>query len=113
MRIKKGDTVVVISGKNKYQLDKKGNKVRVTGTVIEVNHKDETVKVQGVNMVKKHLKPTQTNQSGSIVETEAPIHVSNVAILDPKTNEPTRVYYSVDDKGNKVRVTKKSNTVLK
>ena len=113
MKIKKGDTVVVISGKNKYQLDKKGNKVRTTGTVIEVNHKDETVKVQGVNMIKKHVKPSQTNQTGSIVETEGSIHVSNVMILDPKKNVPTRVYYSVDDKGNKVRVTKKSGTVLK
>ena len=113
MKIKKGDTVVVISGKNKYQLDKKGNKVRVTGTVIAVDHKNETVTVQGVNKVKKHLKPTQQNQTGSIVEQEAPIHVSNVMILDPKKNEPTRVYYSTDDKGNKVRVTRKSGTVLK
>ena len=113
MNIKKGDTVVVISGKDKYQIDNKGNKTLRTGKVIKANPRENTVVVEGVNKVKKHLKPTQMNQSGSIVEVEAPINVSKVAILDPKTNTPTRVSIQLDENGKKVRVTKKSGTVLK
>ncbi len=113
MNIKKGDTVVVISGKDKYQIDNKGNKTLRTGKVIKANPRENTVVVEGVNKVKKHLKPTQMNQSGSIVEVEAPINACKVAILDPKTNTPTRVSIKLDENGNKVRVTKKSGTVLK
>jgi large subunit ribosomal protein L24 len=112
MLIKQGDTVVVISGKNKYTVDKKGNKTLTTGKVLKVNPSEETVVVEGVNKVKKHLKPTQQNQSGSIVEVEAPIHASKVMLLDPKKNVPTRVSIEVKD-GKKVRVTKKSGTILK
>ncbi len=112
MQIKKGDTVVVTTGKDKYTTDKKGNKVPTTGKVIAVYPKEDRVVVEGVNKIKKHQKPTQQNQSGSIVEKEAPIHVSNVMILDPKTNTPTRVGVKVNADGTKVRVTKKSGTVL-
>ncbi len=113
MNIKKGDTVVVISGADKYQIDNKGNKTLKSGKVLKANPKDNTVVVEGVNKVKKHVKPTQANQTGSIVEVEAPINVSKVAILDPKKNVPTRVSVKIDENGNKVRVTKKSGTILK
>jgi large subunit ribosomal protein L24 len=113
MIIKKGDTVVVISGKDKYQIDNKGNKTLKSGKVLKANPKDNTVVVEGVNKVKKHVKPTQANQTGSIVEVEAPIAACKVAILDPKKNVPTRVSYTTDKDGNKVRVTKKSGTILK
>ena len=112
MQIKAGDTVVVIAGKDKFTKDKKGNLVPTTGKVIKVLPKQNKVIVEGVNKVKKHLKPTQTNQTGSIQEQEAPIDASNVMILDPKKNVPTRVGYTTNDKGVKVRVTKKSGTVL-
>lgn len=113
MQIKTGDTVVVIAGKNKFTVDKKGNKVQTTGKVLKVFPAENKVLVEGVNLVKKHLKPTQQNQSGSIVEVEAPIHASNVAILDPKTKTPTRISYVVKEDGTKVRVTKKSGSELK
>ena len=113
MQIKTGDTVVVIAGKNKFTVDKKGNKVQTTGKVLKVFPAENKVLVEGVNKVKKHLKPTQQNQSGSIVEVEAPIHASNVMILDPKKKIPTRISYVVKEDGTKVRVTKKSGTELK
>ena len=112
MQIKAGDTVVVIAGKDKYTQDKKGNLIPTTGKVLKVFPKENKVLVEGVNKVKKHLKPTQTNQSGSISEQEAPIDASNVMILDPKMNVPTRVGYTTNAKGAKVRVTKKSGTIL-
>ncbi|MFI3329422.1 MAG: 50S ribosomal protein L24 [bacterium] len=116
MKIKAGDTVVVTTGKDRLSKDKKGNLVPTTAKVLKVYPKTDRVLVEGVNKVKKHQKPTQQNQTGSIVEMEAPIHVSNVMLLDPKTNVPTRVGYTTvkgkDGKETKVRVAKKSNTVL-
>ncbi len=116
MQIKAGDTVVVIAGKNKFTTDKKGNKVPTTAKVLSVFPKTNRVLVEGVNKIKKHQKPTQQNQSGSIVETEAPIHASNVMILDPKSNVATRIGYTTvtgkDGKSKKVRITKKSGTIL-
>ena len=113
MLIKTGDTVVVIAGKNKFTVDKKGNKTLTTGKVLKAFPKTNKVLVEGVNIVKKHVKPNQAQASGSIVEVEAPINVSKVAILDPKKNVPTRVSIKIDENGNKVRVTKKSGTILK
>lgn len=98
MHIKKEDTVIVISGKDK------GKK----GRVIAAFPKDHRVLVEGVNMVKKHAKPSLQNQQGGILNQEAPIHASNVMIVDPKTGEPTRVGFKVLDNGKKVRVAKKS-----
>jgi large subunit ribosomal protein L24 len=101
MLIKKGDKVQVITGKDKGK----------TGVVLAALPKKDRVIVEGVNMVKKHTKPSQANQQGGIVEFEAPIHVSNVAILDPKEKTPTRVGFKVvDDK--KVRYAKKSGEIL-
>ncbi|AYU55850.1 50S ribosomal protein L24 [Staphylococcus piscifermentans] len=102
MHIKKGDNVIVISGKDKGK----------TGVVQATEPKKDRVVVEGVNIIKKHQKPTQFNPEGGILETEAPIHVSNVQLLDPKTNEPTRVGYKVVD-GKKVRIAKKSGEEIK
>ena len=113
MNIKTGDTVVVIAGKDKYTKDKKGNLVPTTGKVLKVYPKTNKVLVEGVNKVKKHQKPTQTNQQGGIIEKEAPIDASNVMLLDPKTNKPTRVGIKIDEKGNKIRVAKKSGYEFK
>lgn len=101
MHVKKGDKVQVISGKDKGK----------QGVILESYPKKERVLVEGVNMVKKHSKPSQANPQGGIINQEAPIHVSNVMPLDPKTKTPTRVGYQVID-GKKVRVAKKSGEVL-
>ncbi len=100
MKIKKGDEVVVISGKYKG----------VKGQVLEARPSESRVVVAGVNRHKWHVKPTQ-NQPGHIVDREAPIHVSNVALVDPKTKKPTRVGYKIEN-DKKVRVAKKSGVEL-
>jgi len=110
MKIKTGDTVVVIAGKDSKTVTKKGVE-STTGKVLKVYPETNKVVVEGVNKVKKHQKPTQQNTSGSIVEKEAPIDASNVMILDPKTKTPTRVGYKMEN-GKKVRYAKKSGTVL-
>ena len=96
MHVKKGDKVMVISGKDKGK----------TGVILAAFPKQERVLVEGINMVKKHAKPSQINPQGGIVNQEAPIHVSNVMIIDPKSGEPTRVGYKMED-NKKVRVAKK------
>ena len=101
MNFKTGDKVVVVSGKDKGK----------EGTITTVLRKDNKVVVEGVNIVKKHVKGNG-QQAGSINEVEAPIHASNVMIIDPKTNKPTRIGHSVDKDGKKIRVTKKSNSSL-
>jgi large subunit ribosomal protein L24 len=110
MKIKTGDTVVVIAGKDSKTVTKKGVE-STTGKVLKVYPETNKVVVEGVNKVKKHQKPTQQNTTGSIVEVEAPIDASNVMILDPKTKTPTRVGYKMEN-GKKVRYAKKSGTVL-
>ena len=101
MHVKKGDKVKVISGKDKGQV----------GIILEAYPKKDRVLVEGVNMIKKHSKPSNDNPQGGIITKEAPIHVSNVMPLDPKTGEPTRVGYQVVD-GKKVRIAKKSGQSL-
>lgn len=101
MHVKKGDKVMVISGKDKGK----------TGIVLAAYPKKDRVIVENVNIVKKHAKPSQDNPQGGIINMEAPIHVSNVMPIDPKTGEPTRVGYQVID-GKKVRIAKKSGAVL-
>lgn len=112
MYIKTGDTVAIIAGSDQFVTDKKGVKTRKTGKVLKVYHKTNRVLVEGVNIVKKHQRPSQANEKGGIVEVEAPIHASNVALIDPKTNQPTRVKIltEIDDKGKKkkIRVATKS-----
>ena len=97
MRVKKGDTVVVIAGKDK------GKK----GTVTKVFTKANRVLVEGVNVITKHQKPTAVNPQGGIINKEAPIHISNVMPVDPETGKGTRVRFEVKD-GKKVRVSVKS-----
>ena len=101
MRIRRGDNVVVISGRDK---GKKGEVLRVDGA-------RNRVLVQGVNMVKRHQRPTQTSPGG-INDFEAMIHASNVALVDPKTDEPTRVGFKTLDDGRKVRVAMRSGEVI-
>lgn len=113
MQIKTGDTVVVVTGKDKFTKDKKGQIVRTTGKVTKVFPKTNKVIVEGVNMVKKHQKPTQANQNGGIIEMEAPIDASNVMLLDPKVNKPTRVGIKIAEDGKKIRVSKKSGYEFK
>jgi len=100
-RIRKGDHVIVIAGKNKGQ---KGEVVRVT---------DEKVVVQNVNIIKRHTKPNpQANQPGGIVEREAPIHISNVMLFNPATNKGERVGYKSLDDGRKVRTYRSTGEVV-
>ncbi|AZB41265.1 50S ribosomal protein L24 [Bacillus sp. FJAT-42376] len=101
MHVKKGDNVMVISGKDKGK----------QGKVLEAYPKKDRVLVEGVNVVKKHSKPTQANTQGGIVSQESPIHVSNVMLIDPKSGEPTRIGYKTVD-GKKVRVANKSGESL-
>ena len=100
-KIKKGDKVVVLTGKDKGR----------TGEVVKVMPKDSRVLVQGINMVRRHTRPTQTNPGG-IVDKEGSIHVSNVALIDPKTDKPTRVGFRVLENGTKVRYARRSEEVL-
>jgi large subunit ribosomal protein L24 len=111
MNIKAGDTVAVIAGRDQFVTDKKGKTTRKTGRVLKVYPKTDRVLVEGVNMIKKHQRPTQAEDKGGIIEKEAPIHVSNVAMIDPKSGKPTRVGYRFVD-GKKVRYAKKSGESL-
>ncbi|HEX6593726.1 MAG TPA: 50S ribosomal protein L24 [Bacillota bacterium] len=101
MHVKKGDKVKVISGKDRGK----------QGTILEVYPRKDRVLVEGINMTKIHAKPSQENPQGGILNQEAPIHVSNVMPIDPKSGEPTRVGYEVRD-GKKIRIAKKSGAVL-
>jgi large subunit ribosomal protein L24 len=107
MRIRKDDQVMVIGGKDAGK----------TGRVVRTEPKRSRVFVEGLNMVKRHERPrSQTDlknpQAGGIVEKEGPIHVSNVMLLDPKGNKPTRVGVRVDDGGKRVRYAKRSEAVI-
>lgn len=111
MKFKKGDMVVVIAGKDQYKEGSKKGKVRNTGKIIKIYPEENKVLVEGINKIKKHQGPTQQNEKGKIITKEAPIDASNVAILDPKTKQPSRIGIKVvNDK--KVRYAKKSGTVL-
>ena len=100
-KIKKGDRVVVTTGRDKGK----------RGEVLRVLREESRVLVAGVNVVKRHTRPSQSN-AGGIVEKEAPLHISNVAHIDPKSDLPTRVGYRVLDDGRKVRVAKRSGEIL-
>ena len=101
MKLRKGDEVIVIAGKD----------VGKKGVISRVVHPDRVI-VDGVNVAKKHQKATKATMQGGIIDKEMPIHVSNVAIVDPKTGGPSRVGYRFDDKGNKVRISRKSGADL-
>ena len=101
-KIKKGDHVVVLSGKDK------GKK----GQVLKVLPKDNRVLVSGVHVVKRHVRPSQADPEGGIKTFEAPIHISNVSALDPKSGAATRVGFTTLKDGKKVRVARKSGELL-
>jgi len=95
-KIRKGDKVIILSGKDKGR----------NGEVIKVNPKEDNVIIRGINMVKRHQRQTQTQEAG-IITKEAPIHVSKVAIADPKDGKPTRVGFVIEG-DKKIRVAKRS-----
>ena len=100
-RLRKGDDVVVISGRDKGK----------TGSILRVIRSEDRVIVDGINMVKRHTRPSQA-QPGGIVDKEAPIHISNVALADPKDGSATRVGYKFLEDGRKVRIAKQSGEVI-
>lgn len=100
-KIKVNDEVVVVAGKDKGK----------TGKVLSINWKKEVILVKGLNIVKRATKPTQQNPAGGVVEKEAPIHISNVSLMSPKTKKATRVLIKVVD-GKKVRVSKVCGSVI-
>lgn len=100
--IKTGDTVVVIAGNSKGQ----------QGKVIEVLTQKERAKVEGVNMITKHIKPTAQNPQGSLVQTEGTIHISNLMLIDPATNQPTRTGRRLNDNGKLQRFSKKTDQFI-
>ncbi|MBM6671561.1 50S ribosomal protein L24 [Phocaeicola coprophilus] len=103
LHIKKGDTVYVNSGEDKGK----------TGTVLKVLVKEGRAVVEGINMVSKSTKPSAKNPQGGIVKKEAPIHISNLNVVDPKTGKPTRVGRRRNSEGTLVRYSKKSGEEIK
>ncbi len=103
LHIKKGDTVYVLSGEDKGQ----------QGRVLSVQAAKQRAIVEGINIVSKSTKPTAKHPQGGIIKMEAPIHISNLALIDPKSGKPTRVGIRVNEKGEKVRDAKKSGEEIK
>ena len=103
LKIKKNDTVVVLTGEDKGK----------TGKVLKVLVDKQRAIVEGVNMVNKSTKPSAKNPQGGFVKQEASIHISNISLIDPKSGKPTRVAMKVNEEGKKVRVAKKSGEVIK
>lgn len=104
LHVKKGDKVIVISGNNKG----------ATGTIQKVSIKNAIAIVEGVNLVKRHTRPSAQNPNGGIIEKEAPLHVSKLMLVDPKTGKATRIGRKIDEKtGKTVRIAKKSGEVIK
>ncbi len=103
INIKKGDTVFVNTGEYKGQ----------KGRVLEVIRKSNRVIVEGINMVSKHTKPNAQNPDGGIIQKEAPVHISNLMLIDPSSGEPSRAGKKLNDKGKLVRYSKKSGEDIK
>ncbi len=101
-KVRKGDRVVVIAGKDKGK----------TGNIVKVLPKEDRVVVQGVNLVKRHVRPSQADPQGGIKTQEAAIHVSNVALADPESGKPTRVGFKTLKDGKRVRVARKSGETI-
>lgn len=102
MKLRVGDTVQVIAGSDKGK----------TGEIIQILRKEDRVIVEGVNMVTKHIKPSQADPEGGIVTREAPIHVSNVAYYDSKAKQAVKIGYAFDEDGKKYRINKKTGKAL-
>jgi len=103
IKLKKGDTVQVLSGKYKGK----------TGKVVTTHPQENKVTVEGINIVKKHMKPNKAYPQGGIIELTKPIWVSKVAVVDPTSKKPTRIGYKLDGEGNKSRVYKSSGKEIK
>ncbi len=103
IRLRKGDTVIATTGKYKGK----------TGTVLATHPRENKVTVEGINIVKKHVKPNRTYPQGGIIEMTKPIDVSKVAIVDPSTKKASRIGFTVDKDGNKVRIFKSSGKEIK
>lgn len=103
LKIKKGDTVMVITGESKGQ----------QGRVLEIIRKTERAIVEGVNMVSKHTKPNSQNTQGGIIKKEAPIHLSNLMLVDPSSGETTRIGRKMNENGKLVRYSIKSGEEIK
>ena len=103
INIKKGDTVYVLAGEDRGK----------EGRVLKVERSKDRALVEGVNIVTKSTKPSAKHPQGGLIKIEAPIHVSNLALIDPKSGKPTRVGYRYDDKGKKIRYSKKSGEEIK
>ena len=103
LHIKKGDTVIVLTGEDKGK----------TGKVLKVIVDKQRAIVEGVNIVTKSSKPTAKNPQGGLVKVEAPIHISNLSLVDPKSGKPTRIAIKVNADGKKVRIAKKSGEEIK
>ncbi|MGN0222175.1 MAG: 50S ribosomal protein L24 [Prevotella sp.] len=103
LKIKKNDTVVVLTGEDKGK----------TGKVLKVLVDKQRAIVEGVNMVNKSTKPSAKNPQGGFVKQEASIHISNISLIDPKSGKPTRVAMKVNEEGKKVRIAKKSGEEIK
>jgi len=101
MHVKRDDLVQVIAGKDKGK----------QGKVIKVLRSENRVIVEGVNMITKHLRPSNANPEGGVIRTEGKIHASNVMLVDPKTNEPTKTRIEIQD-GKKIRVSKKTGNAI-
>jgi large subunit ribosomal protein L24 len=103
IHIKKGDTVMVITGESKGQ----------KGRVLEINREKDKAIVEGMNMVSKHTKPNAKAPQGGILKKEAPIHISNLMLVDPTSGKPTRIGRKLNDKNKLVRYSKKSGEEIK
>jgi large subunit ribosomal protein L24 len=103
LKIKKGDQVIVITGESKGQ----------KGRVLEVNREKERVLVEGINLVSKHTKPNAKAPQGGILKKEAPVHISNLMVIDPASGKPTRVGRKLNEKNKLVRYSKKSGEEIK
>jgi large subunit ribosomal protein L24 len=103
MKIVKNDEVVVIAGNHKGK----------RGKVLRVFREENKVIVEGVNIIKRHTKPSQLKPEGGIIEKEASIHVSNISLVDPESDKPSRVRNEIDAKGNKKRIAVKSGKEIK
>ena len=103
IRLKKDDTVVVLSGKYRGK----------TGKIIATHPRDNKVSVEGVNIIKRHIKPSTKNHQGGIIEFTKPIWASKVAIVDLQTKKPSKIGYGLDSKGRKIRVYKKTGKEIR
>ncbi len=103
IRLKKGDTVVILAGKEKGK----------TGKVVATHPSINKITVENINVVKRHVKPTQAKPQGGIIEKTKPVPASNVAILEPTTKKPSKIGYTFDKEGNKVRIYKRTGKEIK